>query len=721
MGSTRYRPEIDGLRAVAVIPVVLFHMGFQWVSGGFIGVDVFFVISGFLITSIILKEHDQGGFRFSNFWLRRVRRIFPALVVMLVATSIAGYFMVFRGDLNDLGKQGISAILSFANITMWRLAGGYWGAAAENSLFLHTWSVSGEEEFYFVYTFILALLLRFSRRWVFIGISGIALCSFLLYLYGSVHSPSATFYLLPTRAWELATGCLVAVLSRKHDFSFPKTISSVMSSIGLAAIILSYLFISRENRPIGFLVLPVIGSAFVLVFGEAKSSIVNKTLSSSPFVYIGKISYSLYLWHWPVSVLARQMQFLDSGIVPTGVVLSLIALVSVLSYNLVEKPTRHRVQILKPAFLAFAISLSLSVSLYASHRSYDCSAYGKVLWNGQLYNVNPVDTWPESVKRRMVGIVVPEREKTQARAYATGGVIKEYGGPKPEIVVLGDSHALMWSGVIDVISKEMGLTVSFCCADGISPFVDLPLKKTAGNLFFTAEEKYQFDSKRLEFIREWKPKVVIIAARWEGVGDIKVTEDLVRFIGDTGSKILLIEQPPELCFGDKNALQYSAFVGLVPKDKQKQYIQTANNREYEAGRDLIRQISKKYPYCTVVPVTDVLYKPGFGAWVLDGSKVLYIDDDHLSQDGALKLKDRIQGDMEVILKGKPHFQAFRLKAPCEDSRFLPPLGSVRGPSYPGGLLPIAEDLANTVLSLPMGPHLSIEQADEAVRAIKDFS
>ena len=140
---------------------------------------------------------------------------------------------------------------------------------------------------------------------------------------------------------------------------------------------------------------------------------------------------------------------------------------------------------------------------------------------GELYNVAPVDISPESKKRRMEGIDVPEREKSQASAYATGGVIRKYGGPKPEIVVVGDSHALMWSDVIDNICKELGLTVSFYAANGTSPFVKLPLKASMGNLFFTAEEKYLYDSKRLDFIREWKPKIVIIVAKWANIEDIK--------------------------------------------------------------------------------------------------------------------------------------------------------------------------------------------------------
>jgi hypothetical protein len=253
----------------------------------------------------------------------------------------------------------------------------------------------------------------------------------------------------------------------------------------------------------------------------------------------------------------------------------------------------------------------------------------------------------------MAGIDVPEREKSQASAYAAGGVIKKYGGPKPEIVVVGDSHVLMWSGVIDNICKELGLTVSFYGADGILPFVSPPLAKASkGDLFFTAEEKYLFNKKRLDFIGEWKPKIVIIAARWMDVKDLKVTEDLVRFIGDNGSRIILIEQPPELFFGDRNAMQYLAFMGVIPKDNQRQYVQTAHNPKYEAGRDLIKKISAKYPYCTVVPVMDVFYKVGAGAWILDGSQVLYIDDDHLSLDGALKLRDRIYDKIKEILIGE---------------------------------------------------------------------
>ncbi|HEX2994373.1 MAG TPA: acyltransferase, partial [Anaerolineales bacterium] len=391
-GSTKYRPEVDGLRAVAIIPVILFHMGYQWTQGGFVGVDVFFVISGYLITSLILKDHDADRFRFPDFWLRRIRRIFPALVVMVIGTSVASYFLMFRGGWNDVGKQGISAILSFANITMWRVTGDYWGSAAHDSVFLHTWSLSVEEQFYFFYPFLIVFLIRFAKKWVFHVISVIAVISFLLYLYGSQYHPGATFYLLPMRAWELATGCLVAIRSWNHDNKISRPVSSFLSLGGIVAIIACCLFISGSRNFPGYLFLPVIGSVLIIVSGDSKSSMTNRLLSSSPFVFVGKISYSLYLWHWPILVIAKQMQFMDGSLISTGILLSLIVLVSVVSYYFVEKPTRHRIQILKPAFCALVVSLSISFFLCTARDFYDCSSYNKVLWEGQLYNVNPVNS-----------------------------------------------------------------------------------------------------------------------------------------------------------------------------------------------------------------------------------------------------------------------------------------------------------------------------------------
>ena len=303
MISSKYRPEIDGLRALAIIPVVLFHMGFAWISGGFLGVDVFFVISGFLITSILIDEHDRGVFGYSTFWLHRIRRIFPALAVMLILTSLWGTFILSGNDTQILGRLGVAALLGAANICLWRMQDNYWGESAANLEFLHTWSLSVETQFYVLFPCFLGCLFRFARAWILGGISAVAALSFALYVMGANQQTAATFYLLPTRAWELASGCLLAVAQWKYGWR-PQG-NSLLSVVGLAAIICSYLFLSGENAFPGSLVFVVTGCVLVIAYTTNHNNIVYALLTSPPIVAVGKISYSLYLWHWPVIVLAR--------------------------------------------------------------------------------------------------------------------------------------------------------------------------------------------------------------------------------------------------------------------------------------------------------------------------------------------------------------------------------------------------------------------------------
>jgi peptidoglycan/LPS O-acetylase OafA/YrhL len=640
MSLKAYRPELDGLRACAVIPVILFHLDSLWLRGGYIGVDVFFVISGFLITSIILDEHDRGVFKFPNFWLRRIRRIFPALAAMLIASSIAAYFISFRPDLFSVGKHGIAAVLSFANIAMMNV-GSYWGDTADHSQFLHTWSLSVEEQFYLLYPFVVYGLMKLGRKWVGRGIAFVALCSLAAYVVGSRKFPDAAFYLLPTRAWELASGCLAAVAKWRGRLRSPKGLSPWLSTAGLALVVASYFLIEGNNRYIGALTVPVLGAASVILFGEDDASPAKRILSFPPLVYIGKISYSLYLWHWPIIVLARQRSFLDGSVASEAIVLIAIAIASVLSYLLVEKPTRSRKKILVPAFCGLLASLSISAYLYLSILSYDCSRFSAPTWLGQRYNVNPVDDWDRSIRRRMAGVNAPPRDPSVDKAYLSGGIIRQYGGSVPEVVVLGDSHALMWSGIIDEICERQGKTVSFYCADATNPFMSIPPERANGNQFFTAEQRLAFDEARLRLLSDWKPKTVILAARWSFYSSMEDNGPLLRFLGGLGSRVLLVEQPPELSFGSKNAMQYLAFMGIMPVEGKREYIAAPRSGAFEAGREFVRNASAAFPFCSFMEVDDVIGRGEAEALVLDGSKVMYIDDNHLSLEGTALLKERL--------------------------------------------------------------------------------
>jgi peptidoglycan/LPS O-acetylase OafA/YrhL len=648
MSGTGYRPEIDGLRAFAILPVIFFHMGAVWMQGGFAGVDVFFVISGFLITRLILAEHDRCAFKLKEFWLRRVRRILPALITMVVATSIAGSAVFYPSDVNELGNQGVAALLSMANVFFWIRAGSYWGPAAEHSALLHTWTLSVEEQFYLFFPLMLVILLKYCKRQLVFLMAGLVVLSFSLFLYGSYHHPSATFYLLPTRAWELGSGCLLAVIAHKWRLKYSATWAVLLSSVGLVAIVTSYFVLSGEGGMVGGLVIPVLGTVFVIAFSGSDVGIASKVLTASPVVYVGKISYSLYLWHWPVIVLSRELP-LGGAILASAISMLATFALSIASYHLVEQPIRRRENVVRYIMPCFAASILLSVFLSNCSEKIDIPAYSETTWKGKLYDVAPDHEWPREVKKRMEGITVLRPDVSNENAYATGGLIKHYGGDVPRVVVLGDSHALMWAGVLDEIFRELDVSASFYAASGSPPFFEIPVKRTRGTLFFSLEEKYTFDKMRFEFLNEWKPEVVVIAVAWSWLGSIETPQDLIDFLGRLGAKVLLVEQPPLAFAGDRNAPKYLSFLGVFPTEGGRGYIQKPDRPRYDKGLEMVRQIARQCPHCELVPVAGLFEKDN-EVWVLDGSDVLYIDDDHLSYQGALRAKSRIKQSLRSSMR-----------------------------------------------------------------------
>ncbi len=210
MRETSYRPEIDGLRTIAVIPVILFHLGYKWVNGGFYGVDVFFVISGFLITKILVSAIEKGTFSMWSFWLRRVKRLLPALLTVIITTLLVASVVLFKPELPNIAKDSLPALFSYFNFYAKNSLGDYWGGTAENSFFLHTWSLSVEEQFYLVYPFFLYLCNKYFRSF-FKPIFILSILSFILFVALLKYKPSFTFYMLPTRAWELSLGGLISL------------------------------------------------------------------------------------------------------------------------------------------------------------------------------------------------------------------------------------------------------------------------------------------------------------------------------------------------------------------------------------------------------------------------------------------------------------------------------------------------------------------------------
>ena len=645
--ALRYRPEIDGLRAVAVIPVVLFHLGWSGIGGGYLGVDVFFVISGYLITSLLIRELDRGDFALGAFWLRRIRRIFPALAVMLTLTSLAGAFLFLGNDDDTLGRTGIAAVLSFSNVALWRLTDGYWGATAETFPLLHTWSLSVEEQFYFLYPFLLALLFRFARGKMAPLLACAALVSFASYCYGSAHHPDATFYLLPTRAWELACGCLLSLAEwkglRKPDGSSP------LAAAGLIAILASYHFLSKAHAFPGALAIVVGGSLLVLAFATHPAGFVYRLLAARPVVFVGKISYSLYLWHWPVLVLTRNHNAVADRPIPEWLTVPAILACSLTSYYLVETTTRHRKRILKPALAGFGVSFAVSCLVLARNLTFDFSVFAPIVWEGRKYDVRPApEQWTGWMRERMAGIDSPVRNDGNAGAFKTSGILKQYGTNGVDMVVLGDSHGLMWAGLLDEIAQDLHLTVSFFTTDGVSPFsaADSDAVERAG---WTAEDAAALKRARDARLMEWRPKLVFLLARWSSQTSTNGTERLFALLDEAGCRVLTIEQPPELYFGDKNAPRELLKLGFVPQpgvDRYLRFLSGERGKAYATGAGVVSQLEAVHPRFTCVRIRDLFLQGDSKARVLAGTHVLYIDDDHLSRDGAAVAKQRIRQAIE---------------------------------------------------------------------------
>lgn len=341
-----YRPEIDGLRAVAVVAVVLFHAGLGC-PGGFVGVDVFFVISGFLISSLIWKELDSGSFSFGRFWERRARRIVPAMVVVTIAVLCAGWFFLLPLDLRSLGRAAASQSSFAANIHYW-LDSGYFAVDANEKPLLHTWSLAVEEQFYLivpVWLFVTYSYPRFRRRNALLLIlATLATISFALSVYGVAHHPSATFYLLPTRAWELLLGSIVALLP---SIQAPAVLLEILVTLGTSLVVLPiFLYTSTTPFPGVAALLPCAGTALFIfasgLGGESRRTAVASVLSLRPVVFLGLISYSLYLWHWPPLAFSNYLYFQPLTLANRLSMVILGFLASVLSWKYVETPFRQR-------------------------------------------------------------------------------------------------------------------------------------------------------------------------------------------------------------------------------------------------------------------------------------------------------------------------------------------------------------------------------------------
>lgn len=355
-----YRAEIDGLRALAVIPVIFFHAGFQMFSGGFVGVDVFFVISGYLITSIIIAELDEGRFSLVTFYERRARRILPALffVILLCIPFAWAWFMPM--DLQDFA-QSIVAVSTFSSNILFWLESDYFDTAAELKPLLHTWSLAVEEQYYILFPLFLMWTWHLGLRWVLALLTVVFVISLTMAEWGAYHAPNAAFYLLPTRGWELVIGVFAAFFFHRYKtMNVNQHIKNILSLIGVILVFYAiFAFDETVPFPSLYTLIPTIGTLLIILFAQ-QGTLVHTFLSRKLFVGIGLISYSAYLWHQPLFAFAKYRRFTEPSIGLMSGLCAVTMILAYLSWRYVEMPFRNKQVFKQKAIFTSAIVMSCS-------------------------------------------------------------------------------------------------------------------------------------------------------------------------------------------------------------------------------------------------------------------------------------------------------------------------------------------------------------------------
>lgn len=642
-----YRKDIDGLRAIAVLPVVFSHAGLPGFSGGFIGVDIFFVISGFLITGILIREVEERNFSLLRFYERRARRILPALFAVLATCLLIGYAVLPPSLYEGLAKSTIATVFFGSNLWFLHSTGDYFGTAAEYEPLLHTWSLAVEEQFYILIPLLIWGLSFWGRKAIVMSIAAIVAVSFCLSVWATQAAPLFNFFMTPTRAWELGVGSLLAlgVVPQTQR----RIIVEAAAALGLAAICASILLLSSKTPFPGLAALPAcIGSAAIIWAGGQGSTATGRLLSTRGAVGIGLISYSLYLWHWPPLVLAR----LWGGQVHIDlpVTLAVIALSIVLawaSWRYIEQPFRA----------------GKGTTRFGTRAVFALSGIGAL---GVLVGCALI-LQTDGARWRIPNTIMEPFEQAHSRSSIemdcrqTACVLgaAEGANTPPDVLIWGDSHAAALLPGFDLWLRSAGITGTARVKNACAPIMGvIRLDKPRSH------DCAGFNSKTLDFLRQ-TPSIstVVLVGRWalavsgdraqgeagpsarlgrvgtqgtQSAGNREIfaqgLEDTLRQLNALGKQVILFEGIPELGFNAPQAYLNASFLGapLPPTPTRAAY--SARNA---AVVEVLDTISVAYPTVERINPADYMCTPDCLVEV-DGI-LLYRDEDHLSVAGAKRI------------------------------------------------------------------------------------
>jgi peptidoglycan/LPS O-acetylase OafA/YrhL len=420
----KYRAEIDGLRALAVLPVILFHAGFEWFSGGFVGVDVFFVISGYLITTIIISEMAEGKFSIVNFYERRARRILPALFFVMAACLPFAWFWLTPADLKDFGQSLVATSTFSSNILFW-IEGGYFVTTVELKPLIHTWSLAVEEQYYILFPIFLMLTWKLGNKWILILLSIVFLISLGVAQWGAYNSPSGAFFLLPARGWEILIGVFAAFYLNYNTHLKSHTVNQVLSLLGFGMIGYSIITFNETTPfPSLYTLIPTIGTGLLILCAVPKTY-VHKLLSMKFIVGIGLISYSTYLWHQPLLAFTKYRVLEELSDLNLIILCAASLAIAWFSWKFVEMPFRSKTKVSRISIFKFALIFTLFFSVTG-------------LW---LHSNNgALEYYPKEKQKVLVNFINPS-DYVNKRHKQIKLLEFSKSNDKKDILIIGDSHS----------------------------------------------------------------------------------------------------------------------------------------------------------------------------------------------------------------------------------------------------------------------------------------
>lgn len=667
-----YRKEIDGLRALAVIPVILFHAGFTTFSGGFVGVDVFFVISGFLITSIILKEIEAGTFSILSFYERRARRILPALfLVMLVCLPFA-WLWLLPDDIRDFSKSVVKVTEFISNIYFYKQTG-YFDTANELKPLLHTWSLAVEEQYYLFFPLLLLITWRFGKFFVFVMLTLILLSSLFYAQYIVYSEPSAAFYLLPSRFWELLVGALVAFyFSKNFGLSISNSSRQILSVVGLLLLFYAVFMFDKETPfPSLYTLVPTIGTALIILFAD-KETVAGRLLGNQVLVGLGLISYSAYLWHQPLFAFARHRNIEEpSALFFSALFIATLSL-AYLSWRYVETPFRNKQRFSRrQIFFLSVLGSVLFITIGSIGKKSDGypDRFNLPGYLSQSEKYEDVVGWCEkkyagkdwNLKKRNGDYVDID--------FCKLGNVNQ----NPTLAVLGDSHAQALQTTFDIAGKSLGIAFEKIALGGCPPLLGVDVIKGSYSIGVCSKlAEWQY-----EYVLENNIKKVLLVSRWtqytdgnydgSGIGILGLSKNdertkyasrkafeqafdrTVKAYQAIGVKVYVLAQVPQQKV-DVKYLYTKLDLFSAPSFDKSSYINkmSVKQQEHELLQSYTRSFFAKYENkkdIHLIVLDDAFCHAG-KCLMGETDKAFYVDTNHLSRIGATLAADALIRQLE---------------------------------------------------------------------------